>query len=431
MNNVAGTLFLMFTLSMSGMIGTTFGGELSGRCWQWSVDGGAIQEVSFDDLQRVTATSCDVRIGEEIRALPRETLWRMELNVTAAPASGDRSRPAVTICFVNGERWLVRTASLQSEAVRLLSPYAQGPIDVPLETVTRIGWDASVPWGEEIARSGTVPGSTPLTGTGSDQLELLNGDRLYGELSGLDHQGLQLQTELGRLALPLNQLRLLRPNSALIAAPVYPESACLVQLRDGTLFYATELSLVSAECVLRAENGVTLVCSSSEIAALDFVSTKVRPLAFQSMIRATQESYFGEPLPQYWGATCDGGPLVLGERRYPSGVGVRAASVLTFAIPVNALEFWVHVGLAPGAENRGAVRVRVVGLDEVGREADLVESTELSPRHPKLLGPMKLKRTVQLSLVTEFGSGADVLDLVNWCVPTLGIAPNQPEEPAP
>ncbi len=438
------------------------GEELPGRCWSWPPSGqsapvaGSLTPIEFVDLLEFTATDCTLQGTTGTIELPLDSIWRLEFARPKQLAAAPVSLPCLVLA--NGDRWNVHSLLLEEDQLAVTWQPEGGPLTVPLEAVSSMTWGPADQFGETIE---PVPQPENQTGqdnpaalpaTSQDELTLRNGDRLSGELLALTQAEITFRTDLGELVLAAEQLRELRLSRLLLAPVAFPERLLIVQLTNGSRVSVSRLETLESgkvKLILTAEQSI--VVPKSQLASIDLFAPQVRSLTWQPLLLAKHETFFGEHLPLQLGGSVAGGPLTLADRTYALGLGVRSASELTFELPAAASELWVWVGLddrvlapqldasqsepgavavQPIAAPGGRVEISLVGkLRGSGELRTLSAPTAVSPERPVLLlGPISLVDCEQITLLTQFGPDADLLDIINWCVPTIRLQPARPVE---
>ncbi|MCA9089803.1 MAG: NPCBM/NEW2 domain-containing protein [Planctomycetaceae bacterium] len=395
-------------------------GELP-QCTVFRWDGQAgkstrLQELSGVDNLRFEADVVTGTQGAEQVRLLRKDIWRIEWRLPGRehphPGKGQQLQVG------RDDRWTFESIAFQDDAFQVFHRPGKPPVSFSLEHVPAVFWSQP--------RYGLpFPGERSETSVLADRLLLKNGDQLQGTLGALDKSGLTMQAEFGDLVLPLSQLRELRLNPLLLSPPEIPETAVIVALHDETVLTAGDVRIAQNSHALEVTlpGGQAMEWSLAEVRSLTFCSPATRPLTWLPVLEATQESYLGRRSPILQGAAATGTPIVVQGKTYPLGLGVRSGSRVTVQLPVGAQEFWCVVGLDEVALGRGMVTIQVKGASATGEDRELFPETLLSAANsPLLLGPLAVRELDTLTLQTNYGPQADILDVIDWCLPTVRVA---------
>ncbi len=396
-------------------------GEELPLCTVFHWDGSAgestrLQELSGLDNLRIEVDGVTGTQGEVKVRLLRKDIWRIEWS---PPKSETRPpRKGQLLQVGRGDRWTFESITFQDDVFQVIPQLGKPPISFSLEHVPAVFWSQP--------RYGLpFPGERSETAILADRLLLKNGDQLQGTLGALDESGMTMQAGFGDLVLPLSQLRELRLNPLLLTPPEVPETAVIVALHDETVLTARDVRIAETSHALQVTlpGGQVMEWSLAEVRSLMFCSPSTRPLTWLPVLEAAQESYLGRTSPILQGAAVTGTPIIVQGKTYPLGLGVRSGSRITVQLPVGAREFWCVVGLDEAARGQGVVTIQVQGASAAGENREVFAETLLSVANsPLLLGPLAVRELHTLTLQTNYGPRADILDVIDWCLPTVRVA---------
>jgi hypothetical protein len=247
---------------------------------------------------------------------------------------------------------------------------------------------------------------------GEDWVQFLTGDRLSGEVRGLDGLQVAVSAPFGDTHLDRRRIRWIRLDRELTSFPPLTPPYWFVWLTDGSRLTATtlrpgpnldvELSLPVGEPVRIAWNGLVRVQQ---------INARRVPLSARQPKSTTYTPYLSGARQLRVNRNVLGGPLSV--RGWESAVGLGMCSAMSATYPVEPTdrEFRAAVGIDDAAEGRGSARFRIV-VD--GRA--VWDSGEITGRMPRVeCPPVSLRGARELTLQVDFGAFGDVGDYANWC----------------
>lgn len=247
-------------------------------------------------------------------------------------------------------------------------------------------------------------------------------DLVAGTLHQFGEQGVRFQPE-GAAAprwFPLQDFVALRLTDA-----VAPPSRAPVDLvtRTGDHLGVVVRRFASDVVHCEREGGAAFELRLSDLACLSFVGG----VTFASDLEpvAVDESGFDGDVVHPWqrDASVTGSPLVVGGRTHGKGLGTHSRSKLSFAVPAAAASFWTRVGLDDSSAELGiaaAVDVRVLVGGVVKFEGKALRSGVVADT-----GLLAVRPGEVVTLETDFGSGRDLGDRVDWLSPVFLPAPGR------
>ena len=252
-----------------------------------------------------------------------------------------------------------------------------------------------------------------------DEVRLLNGDLIGGELTDWHDGSVVLDTGASKLKLPTNEVRDIGFNADLLALPEPQELCWLVALGDGS-----RITLKSAES--RIERDVLFarhVSGTSFEIPLDSICDLrvLRGRAVYLSNLPTIEEKYTQFLPntRAWpmqrNRAVDGRPLRIGGREFSKGLGMHSRSTVTFDLAGKYRSFATSIGLDDATSGQGTAAC-AVELD--GKRLFNVAALSRA-NSPMPLPTIDLTGVKRLTLVVDFGNLGDVQDHVNWCDPVL------------
>ncbi len=364
--------------------------------------------------------------GDERRRLPWASL--VELRMPACPVAlpCDRARvseaPATWSLELVDGRWIMAEA-LRGDAKELVAAHRLlGEMSIPAAAVSHLIRSAT---------AGRAARATAAGRTGSDSsswlttrpaepdsgemnevgMVLLNGDRVDGEVTGLEPGGVRVHGVAGEMLVPLEQIaewRRVRPR------PANPQAGVVawLDLVDGSRLAAERLSGDGStgmlEGTLAGEDRLRRL-PLGQVLRIRGVSDRWAWLSDRLPVEIDNRTIFGAPLPAGRDVAVTGAPLIVGKRRFERGLGVHAPCRLAYDLHGDWNRLEGAVGLdASAAGSAGAkVSIRLDGRVVWQREA-------LVPADGLVAWRVDVSGVRRLELIVEPGPGGEVLDRANW-----------------
>ena len=248
-----------------------------------------------------------------------------------------------------------------------------------------------------------------------DEVRLLNGDLIGGELLDWRDGFVNLSTTASKLKLPINDVRDIGFNAELLALPESQGFCWLVSLSDGS-----RLTLKSADS--RIEHGVVSATHVSgtlfeipieAICDLRVLHGRAVFLSDVPTVESTHTPFLpnSRNWPMQRDRAVDGRALRVDGREFSKGLGMQSRSTATFDLAGKYRSFAATIGFDDTTTGPGTVACAV----EVDGKR-LCDVASLSRTNGSTHLPIiKLTGAKRLTLIVDFGSLGDVQDRVNWC----------------
>jgi hypothetical protein len=235
-------------------------------------------------------------------------------------------------------------------------PSAPGTSETLLWNIPGIG-TFSIPLAS--VESVQTPGAPLPTGSDADAkdfVQLRNGDRLFGVVTGVSADGVLLQAEAGDpTLLPWAGLRSLRL-AATAPASAGPRAGFRVELSGGIVLHADALKLfdTAVRLVSPLTPGEVLV-PASEILRIEPLGQSYWPLTLLRPVKVEHTPYLTARRPVGFDTAHDGGELRLAGRSYARGLALTSRTRLTYRAPEGFNTLRITYGLAPEAATGQAI----------------------------------------------------------------------------
>lgn len=322
------------------------------------------------------------------------------------------------ILLANGDRLLLRALELADDRL-VAGPAARSVLPelrIPFETVRAAVLDPPATPSAHNRLLAHLSNRREF-----DELRLKNGRLVTGELVAFRDGRFTLRSAVGELAISAKDVRSMAMNSEWISFPPTPGPRQLLTLRDGSWLTVHNLRWSpNGRFNMEAAFGGEVDLAVADIAMIRFLGERVIALSELEPADYRQTPFFETAWPLVCNASVTGRPLRLRGAEYPLGLGLHAAAQVDYALPNDAARFMATVGIDDGAA-RGAA---VFAVEVDGKR--VFETPVLTADSPQLqVGPIELRGAERLSLLVEFGTGADIADHANWCDPVLIRLPEQ------
>lgn len=413
-SSVIGLLSLVFCHWSVGQM-TKDKGQRTTQVTVFDVDGGTAsgELVSLTD-ERLAVRRPDNRSWATSDLLKAELTGRRLAPDDSTAANGMRLGGAVVL-LANGDR-LVATPALTDDDGNLAVTWSEHPswppVRVPLETIRGIMLDVSA---VESVRHKTFQLLLDATRT-NDVVFLKNGDRLAGELLGLDGSSLRLQTTVGKTEIERSGVRAVGFNSELISFPKAEGKRMLFTLDDGSRVTGHNVRLTSEGVIeIEALFGRPLSVPLSAVVTIRFLGGRAEYLSDLEPAEYRFTPYLAARWPLKNDSNVIGGPLRLQGREFPKGLGMHSQSAVTYKLDGKYQRFQAVIGIDDAAERQGSV---VFAVEVDGKR--VFESGVLTGSDPpQAIAPIPLRGADRLTLIVEFGPFGDVRDYADFCDPVL------------
>lgn len=374
-----------------------------------------------------------------LREIPAEIAASRPVSPDGGGEQGER---VALVLLTNGDEWWAREVVIAEERLQLrlalpqdaaadpdAAPSASPPIatqhcDIPLEFVRGIVWmSASRPptshdlvvgglWSDRRLRRGVL--MLQRTSFPQDALLLENGDRVEGELRGCDGRLCRMETPAGEVQLPLDRAVAVALAIDLLLPPPMPSGWASVLLRNGTRISARDAAGAGEELLVRTAVGCAVPVPWSAVERIDFFGERVEPLSARTPQQVEFRPYLDRDSRWELDRNVTGSPLLLRGVPQGWGLGVASGHRLTWEVG-DARRFVVTVGVDDAAEGGGSVEFVLRG-----DERELARSGRRTGNDSPLdLGPVSLAGIQRLTLEVEYSDRGDILDIADWCRPTL------------
>ncbi len=316
------------------------------------------------------------------------------------------------IWLANGDRLVARATGIEDE--QLHAAWRQFPewpeFAVPLESVR--GLSLSLPQARE--RRDEITAWLFDRKAARDELRLLNGDVLSGEVTGWRAEAIALKSGGAEVRLPNSDVRDIGFNPELLVLPEPKELCWLVSLRDGS-----QLTLLASKSRFDGESlkavhvsGVSWDIPIAAIFELRVLRGRAVFLSDLTPLEAKHTPFLPDARgwPMQRDRSVAGQPLRLKGREFPKGLGMHSHSTVTFELAGRYRKFHAIVGLDDTTVGAGTA---VCAVEVDGRR--VFEPPALTrPKGPTRLPIIDVTGAKRLALMVDFGELGDSQDHVNW-----------------
>jgi hypothetical protein len=369
------------TESVSVVVRTADRDGFSGRMQRLSLESGATLRTES---------------GAEL-SIPRRDLVRVSVQGTGSTSK----RCDITLTLVDGDFLCGRVVDREADAV-VLDTGDLGAVTLPLEALAGLRTvRAEQPGFRKALESLGEAAST------EDRLLLNNGDSISGFLSGMDAEGVSLETDGGEKRIPFRLIVAGRFASQF--SPTRDDPLAVVTFRSGGRLTARELHWAGIAVQIRTRYNLRTRFEAERILRVDFLGGRWEWLSRREPISFTHTPMLSVGWPFVADRNVLGGPLTVAGESYERGIGVHSRSTLIYELKGEFREFVTHFGLDDDSGPYGDVSAYVL-VDGVKR----FEQTGI--RHGKLFGPVRLDvgRAGRMELICDFGANGDIQDRFNW-----------------
>lgn len=363
---------------------------------------GTLQVGTFQGWDETQLHLLDI-IGKEVSASLNQVKavsWRDRLQ----EHFGDSD---VAVQLTNGDVLFVEQVATRDELVLI---YLMNQLaEIPLEFVRSISFGSHAQhWMEPEFMQGE-----------SDAVLLLNGDLVHGDLVGLTPAKIVIFTEVGELALALDTVRTVLLSSTLTKEISRDREFVEMILKNGSVLSAQQLKFVEAEGSFAVQVSPELHISvpASLVCHLEVWQKHQRQLSHMRPVRFQSEDFWGNAQSFHRNRNFSRQLLISGQQVYGGGFGVHSRCEMVFEVPPQAVSFVTIVALDSRAEVDAAVDAFIDVDSKVAWKRSVVSRGESS----LVRAEIDVTNASTLSLRIDFGSRANVGDLVNWCRPYFVI----------
>lgn len=355
---------------------------LQGELVLLSLSDGAIIETDAKNARRIPMR--DIVRVTTVGGGPTTT----ERTTTMTLAGGDILHGHVA--GATGDTVLVETADL-------------GRLEVPLDTIARLETTlaASAEY-EDVIRS-----FSHIEDGYDDRVLLTNGDVLRGFVTGIDDEGLSIESEVGETRVPFRLVvaaRLASPPPAPLQQPYV-----IVKLRSSGSLTATDLEWSGSAAEAELAFGPRVRTAARRIDSVEAIGGRWEWLARHEPISYEHTPMMSLDWHYRQNRNVLGRPMRVAGDMFEHGIGVHSRSSLTYDLQGKYSEFVTSFGLDDDSGSYADVAVFIL-VDGKRR------FSKSHVRPGKLFGPVRLDvtRAKRIQLVVEFGDNGDLQDRFNW-----------------
>lgn len=339
--------------------------------------------------------------GTEL-SIPRRDLVRVSVQGTGAASR----RCDIMLTLVDGDYLCGRAVDRETDAV-VLDTADLGAVTVPLDALTGLRTvRAEQPGFRKALESLTEASST------EDRLLLNNGDTIAGFLTGMDAEGVSLETDGGDRRIPFRLI--VAGRFAFQFSPPSDEPLAVVTFRSGGRLTARELHWSGVAVQIQTRYNLRTRFEVERIQRIDFLGGRWEWLSRREPVSFTHTPMLSVSWPFVADRNVLGGPLTVAGEPFERGIGVHSRSTLIYELKGEFREFVTQFGLDDDSGPYGDVSAYVL-VDGIKR----FEQTGI--RRGKLFGPVRLdvNRAGRMELICDFGANGDIQDRFNWIEPAL------------
>jgi hypothetical protein len=285
-----------------------------------------------------------------------------------------------------------------------------GAVKLPLSLVSGVVFS---PPGDLAARDKLL---AKLRGAaaGKDRVILDNGDELPGTIEGLKDDTLSLQTEAGKLQLPIKRLTavILDPALADKGRPVGPVT--MLGLRDGSRLPVASLSAADQKLQLNLNQKLALSCPLDRLVAIQPLGGRAVYLSDLKAASFRHLPFLSTAWPYKLDQSVDGGQLRAGGKLWLKGLGMHSASRLTYELDGQFARFQAEAAIDQSTGGKGSVVVKVLTDAGDGKWQAKHTSPVLRGGDSPHWIDVDLSSARRLSLLVEFADRGDEQDHLDW-----------------
>ena len=341
--------------------------------------------------------------SDDERRIPLIDLVR----ITTSARLAERDPRNITLTLTDGDVLYGRIGESTGETM-LLETADVGRLSVPLDVVAGMNsaQASSSAFGESVDWLDRVRADT------EDCILLTNADVVRGFVTGINADGVAIESSLGETTIPhrlVLAVRLASQPSAKIDSP-----HIIVTLGRSGRLTATDLEWSDSVVEARLRFGERIRIEAERIVSIDVVGGRWEWLAQHQPI-----SYEHTPMLSLdWKYVADrnvlGGPISVAGRSFEHGIGVHSRSSLTYDLQGAYTQFVTSFGIDDDSGPYADVSVLIL-VDGKRRFA------QEHLRRGQLSDPLRLDvtRAKRIELIVDFGDNGDLQDRFNWVNPAL------------
>ena len=251
--------------------------------------------------------------------------------------------------------------------------------------------------------------------TRTDTLYLNNGDRLRGTVTSLNGKEVVLQTESDTQRFATSQVESVVFGPALLDPPDKQPAKLAIGLQDGSLFYATNLTVGGERFEIALRGAVRLEGRDPQkiIFLQALQGPRIQYLSQTEPVDYRHVPYFNIRWPFGRDQNLLGGRLQSNGKFYLTGLSAHSASRIVYPLDGRFRRFEAEVALDDAAGGGGSVVFRVYLVRE-GQLHEAFASKILRGGDPPQPVAVDLEGARLLALVVDYADRGDELDHANW-----------------
>jgi NPCBM/NEW2 domain len=311
------------------------------------------------------------------------------------------------VLLVNGDRWPGHVLGIVDDKVRFMAEWGgKQEVTLSLSAIVAIWMASPRPDAELKANDLDLPARMRPV----DEVHLTNGDVVRGTIATMEKGTLTVDVSGVMKKVPVERVAAVVLSSDLSRAVKPTGAVAKLVLTNGARLTLSQVALQDGRLVGKSAGDQSVRVLLADVSQLSVVGGKATYLSELTPAKYEHTPYLGITWALSRDRNTAGGWLRLGADSFDRGIGMHSQSVVTYAVPTGATRFESSVGLDAVAGARGQVKV-VAKLD--GRDA--FGPVELSGEQPPKRVVLPLAAGAkELTLIVEFGRGADVQDHVDW-----------------
>ena len=253
-----------------------------------------------------------------------------------------------------------------------------------------------------------------------DQLILVGGDRLTGELTAVSSHRVQFSTVSGEVQLRHERIVAWRPVGSRVE-PTQAHETNLLGLKGGEQLVADEFELSDTLLAATLRCGVWLASLPEVRPAVEGLVCYYRPknpkVVYLSDIQPL--GYKHIPflgVPWEWAAdrSVVDGPISTLRQVQAKGIGMHSTGRLAFDLPGEFREFQAEIGIDQSAGQQGSVTFRLFVSPDGRSWKSAFQSEVIRGGDPPAAMRVDIQDARRIALVVDFADRGDVLDRANW-----------------
>lgn len=360
-------------------------------------------------LAALDLTLLRLNVGGDVAEIPLKGVRCIQLDNASG---GSTASQPFRISLSSSDELSVNELNLRDDVLTIASP-AFGETELTIDAVQSLFLNG--------AGEGTGPVESRLPSENVDVVLLENGDLIRGSIVRITATELAMETTLGSVSVDRKRVRQVAMNKDLLSRwPSGEAPYFLIEFLNGDWCTAAACSTKAGD-VFKVKHvlGAEFDVPASNLKRVSTYGYGVISLADRQPIASSGAAYFGQPVEVKTNFDEHGGTLDVAGERFRRGIGMTSQSQVTFAILPGDQVFQTGVGLdddvrtAAGVDVGTEVRVLVDG--QVAWSGGILRPGDGLRQSPRI--PLAGKR--KLSLLVDYGTGADIQDLVNWCDPVI------------